>query len=76
MKEILETIVKNLVDNQEAIDIKEVEGEKTIIFEVKVAEEDMGKIIGRQGKIAQSIRTVMKAVSNKNDKKITVEFIG
>ena len=76
MKEILETIVKNLVDNQEAIDIKEVEGEKTIIFEVKVAEEDMGKIIGRQGKIAQSIRTVMKAVENKNDKKITVEFIG
>ena len=76
MKEILETIVKNLVDNQEAINIKEVEGEKTIIFEVKVAEEDMGKIIGRQGKIAQSIRTVMKAVANKNDKKITVEFIG
>ena len=76
MKEILETIVKNLVDNQEAIEIKEVEGEKTIIFEVKVAEEDMGKIIGRQGKIAQSIRTVMKAVANKNDKKITVEFIG
>ena len=76
MKEILETIVKNLVDNQEAIDIKEVEGEKTIIFEVKVAEEDMGKIIGRQGKIAQSIRTVMKAVANRNDKKVTVEFIG
>ena len=76
MKEILETIVKNLVENQEAIDIKEVEGEKTIIFEVKVAEEDMGKIIGRQGKIAQSIRTVMKAVANKNDKKVTVEFIG
>ena len=76
MKKILETIVKNLVDNQEAIDIKEVEGEKTIIFEVKVAEEDMGKIIGRQGKIAQSIRTVMKAVANKNDKKVTVEFIG
>ena len=76
MKEILETIVKNSVDNQEAINIKEVEGEKTIIFEVKVAEEDMGKIIGRQGKIAQSIRTVMKAVANKNDKKVTVEFIG
>ena len=76
MKEILETIVKNLVDNQEAIDIKEVEGEKTIIFEVKVAEEDMGKIIGRQGKIAQSIRTVMRAVSNRKDKKVTVEFIG
>ena len=62
MKEILETIVKNLVDNQEAVEIKEVDGEKNIIFEVKVAEEDMGKIIGRQGKIAQSIRTVIRVV--------------
>ena len=76
MKEILETIIKNLVDNREAVEIKEVEGEKTIIFEVKVAEEDMGKVIGRQGKIAQSIRTVMNAVANRNDKKVTVEFIG
>lgn len=76
MKEILETIVKNLVDNQEAVEIKEVDGEKNIIFEVKVAEKDMGKIIGRQGKIAQSIRTVIRAVANKNDKKVTVEFIG
>lgn len=76
MKEILETIIKNLVDNREAVEIKEVEGEKTIIFEVKVAEEDIGKVIGRQGKIAQSIRTVMKAVANRNDKKVTVEFLG
>lgn len=76
MKEILETIIKNLVDNQEAVEIKEIEGEKNIIFEVKVAEEDMGKIIGRQGKIAQSIRTVIRAVANKKDKRVTVEFIG
>ena len=54
MKEVLETIIKNLVDSPEAVEIKEVEGEKTIIFEVKVAEGDMGKIIGRQGKNAQS----------------------
>ena len=58
------------------IEIKEVENEKTIVFEVKVAEEDFGKIIGRQGKIAQSIRTVMRAVANRKDKKVTVEFIG
>lgn len=76
MKEVLESIIKNLVDNQESVEIKEVEGEKNIIFEVKVAEEDMGKVIGRQGKIAQSIRTVMKAVANRKDKKVTVEFIG
>lgn len=75
MKEILETIVKNLVDNQEAVEIKEVEGDKNIKFEVKVAEEDMGKIIGRQGKIAQSIRTIMKSVANNKSKKVTVEFI-
>ena len=76
MKEVLETIIKNLVDNQEAVEVKEVEGEKSIIFEVKVADGDMGKVIGRQGKIAQSIRTVMKAVANRKDKKVTVEFIG
>ena len=76
MKEVLETIIKNLVDNKESVEIKEVEVEKNIIFEVKVAEEDMGKVIGRQGKIAQSIRTVMKAVANRKDKKVTVEFIG
>ena len=76
MKEVLETIIKSLVDNTESIEIKEVENDKTIVFEVKVAEEDMGKIIGRQGKIAQSIRTVMRVVANRKDKKVTVEFIG
>ena len=76
MKNVLETIIKSLVDNTEAIEIKEVENEKTIVFEVKVAEEDFGKIIGRQGKIAQSIRTVMRAVAKRKDKKVTVEFIG
>ena len=69
MKEVLETIIKNLVDNQDSVEIKEVENEKSIIFEVRVADGDMGKIIGRQGKIAQSIRTVMKAVANRKDKK-------
>lgn len=76
MKEILETIVKNLVDNQEAVQIKEVESDKNIKFEVKVAEEDMGKIIGRQGKIAQSIRTIMKSIASNKSKKVSVEFIG
>ena len=75
MKEVLETIIKNLVDNQESIKIEESEDEKNIIFKVQVADGDMGKIIGRQGKIAQSIRTVMKAVANRKDKKVNVEFI-
>ena len=60
MKDVLETIIKNLVDNQEAVEVKEVEGEKNIIFEVKVADGDMGKIIGRQGKIAQSMELYYK----------------
>ena len=76
MKEIVETIILNLVDNKEAVEIKEVQGEKTIVFEVKVAEEDMGKVIGKQGRLAKSIRTVVKAVAGKENKKFTVEFIG
>lgn len=76
MKEILELIIVSLVDNKEAVEIKEVESEKSIVYEVKVAEGDMGKIIGKQGRIAKSIRTVVKAVATKEHKKVAVEFIG
>ena len=76
MKDILETIILNLVENKDAVEIKEIEGEKSIIFEVKVAQEEMGKIIGKQGRLAKSIRTVMKAVASKEQKRISVEFIG
>lgn len=76
MKEILETIIKNLVDDQESVEIKELDGEKSVVFEVKVAEKDMGKIIGKQGRIAKSIRTVVKAVASKEQKRVTIEFIG
>ena len=75
MKEILQTIIENLVDNPEAVEIKQNDEATSILFEVKVAEGDMGKIIGKQGRIAKSIRTVMKAVAAKEHKKITVEFI-
>lgn len=76
MKDILEVIIKNLVDNKEAVEINEVNGEKSVVYEVKVAEGDMGKIIGKQGRLAKSIRTVIKAVANKENKRVTVEFIG
>lgn len=76
MKDILETIIKNLVENKEAISINEIDGQTTIVYEVKVAEGDMGKVIGKQGKIANAIRTIMKAVASKEQKKITIEFIG
>lgn len=75
MKDILETIILNLVDNKDAVNIKELDGEKSIVFEVKVAQEDMGKIIGKQGILAKSIRAVIKAVANKEHKRATVEFI-
>lgn len=76
MKEILETIIKNLVDDPNAVEIKELDGEKSVVFEVKVAEKDMGKIIGKQGRLAKSIRTVVKAVASKKQKRVTIEFIG
>ena len=76
MKDILDVIIKNLVDNKEAVEINEVNGEKSVVYEVKVAEGDMGKIIGKQGRLAKSIRTVIKAVANKEHKRVTVEFIG
>ena len=75
MKEILETIVNNLVSDKSAVSINQIDGEQSIIFEVKVAENDMGKIIGKQGAIAKSIRTIMKAVASKENKRVTVEFI-
>lgn len=75
MKEIIETIILNLVDNKDAVNIVEKQGEKSIVFEVKVAEEDMGKVIGKQGRLAKSIRTVVKSIAGREHKKVTVEFI-
>ena len=76
MKEILKTIISNLVDDKDAVEINQVDGEKSITFEVKVAEGDMGKVIGRQGRLAKSIRTIMKAFASKEHKKVSVEFVG
>ena len=76
MKETLETIIKAIVSDPEAVSVNEVEGEQSIIFEVKVAEGDMGKVIGKEGRIAKAIRTVIKAIASKEQKKVSVEFIG
>ena len=75
MKEILESMIKPLVDNVEAISINQVEKDKLTIFEVRVASEDMGKVIGKEGKIARAIRTILKAVGTKEHRKVTVEFM-
>ena len=76
MKNILETIILSLVDDKESVQINEVNNEISIVFEVKVAESDMGKIIGKQGRLAKSIRTVMKSIAGKEHKKVSIEFIG
>lgn len=75
MKEILETIILNLVDNKEQVTINQKDDEKTTTFEVKVADSDMGKVIGKQGKIAKAIRTVMKSLAAKEHKKVIIEFV-
>lgn len=75
MKEILETIIKNLVTEIDSVSINEVQGEKSIVYEVKVAQKDMGKVIGKEGKVAKAIREIIKAVAAKEKKRVTVEFI-
>lgn len=76
MKEMLEIMIKNLVENTDAVEITETIKDNVTTFEVKVDSNDMGKVIGRQGKIAKSIRTVAKAIAAKENQKINIEFIG
>lgn len=75
MKELLESIARALVDYPEEVSVHEVEGEKSIILELKVAADDMGKVIGKQGRIAKAIRTVVKAAAVKDNKRVVVEII-
>ena len=75
MKDILQTIILNLVENKEEVQVYENINEDIVTFEVKVSKEDMGKVIGKQGRIAKAIRTVMKSVAAKENKKVSVDFI-
>lgn len=75
MKELLEILAKSLVSNPDAVEVKEVSGEQSITLELRVASEDMGKVIGKQGRIAKAIRTVVKAASIKENKRVVVEII-
>ena len=75
MKELIEVIARSLVDNPNEVSVNEIQGEQSIILELKVAPEDMGKIIGKQGRIAKAIRTVVKAAAIKDNKKVVVEII-
>lgn len=75
MKEILEVMINNLVEDNASVDIKEIAQDSEIKYEVRVDQKDMGRVIGKKGKIAQSIRTVMKAIATKENKKVSIEFI-
>lgn len=75
MKELVEVIAKALVDDPESVVVNEREEKKTTVLEVRVAESDMGKVIGKQGRIAKAIRSVVKAAAAKEDKKIIVDIM-
>ena len=74
MKELVEIIAKSLVDNPEQVVVTQREDERAIIIELRVAQSDMGKVIGRQGRIAKSIRTVVKAAAMRDDEKVIVDI--
>jgi len=75
MKELISYIAKALVDNPDAVVVSEVEGEQTSVIELKVAKEDLGKVIGKQGRTARAMRTILSAASTKIRKRAVLEII-
>ena len=75
MKELVDYIVKSLVDNPEFVQVNETSGSSVIILEISVGSTDIGKVIGKEGRIANAIRTIVKAAAAKSDKKVTVEIL-
>ena len=75
MKELLLYMAKNLVDDPESVSVTEIENEDGKVLELRVAEGDMGKVIGRQGRIAKEIRTIIKTVALRTGEKVTVEIM-
>lgn len=75
MKELLETIAKALVDYPDEVSVTEVEGDNALILELRVSKEDMGKVIGKQGRIAKAIRSVVKAAAIKENIRVVVEIV-
>ena len=75
MKELVEVIAKSLVDYPDEVQVTETENDKAVVLELKVAQSDMGKVIGKQGRIAKAISTVVKAAASKEDRKVIVEIM-
>ncbi len=75
MKELVEVIAKSLVDCPDEVVVTQTENDKAIVLELRVAQSDMGKVIGKQGRIAKAIRSVVKAAASKENKKVIVEIM-
>lgn len=75
MKELVEYIVKHLVDDPEAVEVREREGRRTVILELRVAPPDRGKVIGKQGRIAASLRAILKAAALKEKKNVSLDIL-
>ncbi|MCE1247706.1 MAG: KH domain-containing protein [Firmicutes bacterium] len=75
MKDLLEYLAKSLVDKPDDVEVSLVEGERSVILELRVSPDDMGKVIGKQGRIAQALRTIVKAAAVKDGKRVMIEII-
>lgn len=75
MKELIEFIAKSLVDNPDAVTVTEVQGEKATVFELRVGKGDLGKVIGKQGRTARSMRTLLNAAASRSGKRAVLEIL-
>ena len=75
MKELVEFLAQQLVNNPEAVDVKETQGDTASVLEVRVAKEDLGRVIGKQGRTAKSIRTILNAVASRTSRKVVLEIV-
>jgi len=76
VKDLLSFLIKSIVDLPDEVTIAEVEGEKAVVYEIKVAESDVGKVIGKHGRIINAIRTIVRAAAVKDGKKVSIELLG
>lgn len=75
MKELVKFLAQQLVNNPEAVDVKEAQGDTASVLELRVAKEDLGRVIGKQGRTAKSIRTILNAVASRTNRKVVLEII-
>ncbi len=75
LKEVVETVAKSLVDNPNGVNVVEIEGEKTVVIELRVDKADVGKVIGKQGRIARALRTILSAMGRRNGKRVVLEIL-